>query len=318
MSIYAVIKIVLMLVILFFIVVGKWSKAKPKFDNKKSKSVSSNSNSVNQKSFPNNINPDSVVYISSVVDDSVFENWLKTASPDEVKKMMITALVKLHYDEFEINDVLKKRTTKLYRSLTKQQRDDIYLEPNDFQRDLYDYINGQIEGNPYLPGCPNTSADLMYSTFKQRFAKEELYNEQTFHEIMLYTEGLLRVTKDENYAEIIFFDDSKSPDNKKRRVGCSFSISSYRGSEGLHITLQKNNWGSEFAYMMRDDGFCESITMVKQDSIYRLLKLCDNANYGKDVVKYLYNHFSTYDYSAYLKILEWFNQNKITYTTFNN
>ena len=113
-----------------------------------------------------------------------------------------------------------------------------------------------------------------------------------------------------------FFNDLKSSDPEKQREGSHFWIESCRMSDGIQLSLYKNNWGAEADYMMNDSGFVESIKTVKGDDMQRLMSLCDNAENGSEVVEYLYKRFSPDGYSAYINILKWLEENGINMSSF--
>ena len=121
-----------------------------------------------------------------------------------------------------------------------------------------------------------------------------------------------------DFTEAEFFDDSKSPDPEKRKSGSHFWIESRRMSDGVRLILYKNNWGTAIDYQMRDDGFVESITTVKGEDMERLMKLCDYAENGREVVEYLHKRFSPDGYSAYINILQWFRDNNIGVSRWSN
>ena len=115
-----------------------------------------------------------------------------------------------------------------------------------------------------------------------------------------------------------FFNDSKSSDPEKQRVGSHFWIESCRMSDGIQLSLYKNNWGAEADYMMNDSGFVESIKTVKGEDMQRLMSLCDNAENGSEVVEYLHKRFSPDGYSAYINMLKWLEENGIKMSSFMN
>lgn len=115
-----------------------------------------------------------------------------------------------------------------------------------------------------------------------------------------------------------FFDDSKSSDPEKKRVGSHFWIESRRLSDGVQLSLYKDNWGAEADYMMSEDGFVESIKTVKGFDMQRLMVLCDFAKNGGEVVEYIYKRFSPDGYNAYLNILHWFDENGIETSSWTN
>lgn len=121
-----------------------------------------------------------------------------------------------------------------------------------------------------------------------------------------------------DFAKAEFFDDSKSPDPEKRKSGSHFWIESRRMSDGVRLILYKNNWGTAIDYQMRDDGFVESITTVKGEDMERLMKLCDYAENGREVVEYLHKRFSPDGYSAYINILQWSRDNNIGVSCWSN
>lgn len=121
-----------------------------------------------------------------------------------------------------------------------------------------------------------------------------------------------------DFAEAEFFDDSKSPDPERRKVGSSFGINSCRMSDGVRLILNQNNWGTAIDYQMRDDGFVESITTVKGEDMERLMKLCDYAENGREVVEYLHKRFSPDGYRAYINILQWSRDNNIGVSCWSN
>lgn len=121
-----------------------------------------------------------------------------------------------------------------------------------------------------------------------------------------------------DFSTAEFFDDSKSSDPEKQRVGSHFWIESCRMSDGIHLSLYKNNWGAEADYMMHDSGFVESIKTVKGEDMQRLMPLCDNAENGSEVVEYLYKRFSPDGYSAYINILKWIEENGVKMSSFVN
>ena len=121
-----------------------------------------------------------------------------------------------------------------------------------------------------------------------------------------------------DFKTVEFFNDSKSSDPEKQRVGSHFWIESYRMSDGIHLSLFKNNWGAEADYMMHDSGFVESIKTVKGKDMQRLMSLCDNAENGCEVVEYLYKRFSPDGYSAYINILKWLDENGVNMSSFVN
>lgn len=123
---------------------------------------------------------------------------------------------------------------------------------------------------------------------------------------------------DPDLAVVDFFDDTKSPDPEKHKVGSQFWMKSFRMSDGVHLTLNKNNWGSRVDYMMRDDGYVETIETVKGEDMQRLMLLCDNAENGREVVEYIYKRFSPDGYDAYLNILNWFEENGIKASSWMN
>lgn len=142
---------------------------------------------------------------------------------------------------------------------------------------------------------------------KRRNRKREDQDENTHSE---------RCLKD--FKTIEFFDDSKSSDPEKKRVGSHFWIESRRESDGVQLSLYKNNWGAEADYMMREDGFVETIITVKGIDMQRLMMLCDNAENGREVVEYIYKRFSPDGYNAYLNILQWFEENNIGVSHWSN
>ncbi len=115
-----------------------------------------------------------------------------------------------------------------------------------------------------------------------------------------------------------FFDDSKSSDPEKKRVGSHFWIKSHRESDGVQLLLYKNNWGAEADYMMTEGGFVESVKTVKGYDMQRLMVLCDFAQNGGAVVEYIYKRFSPDGYNAYLNILHWFDENNIETSSWMN
>ena len=62
-----------------------------------------------------------------------------------------------------------------------------------------------------------------------------------------------------DFKKVEFFDDSKSSDPEKKRVGSHFWIESRRESDGVQLSLCENNWGAEADYMMSEDGLSESL-----------------------------------------------------------
>lgn len=121
-----------------------------------------------------------------------------------------------------------------------------------------------------------------------------------------------------DFANADFFDDSKSSDLEKKRVGSHFWIESRKAPDGVQLSLYKNNWGAEADYMMREDGFVETIITVKGIDMQRLMMLCDNAENGREVVEYIYKRFSPDGYNAYLNILQWFEENNIGVSHWSN
>lgn len=121
-----------------------------------------------------------------------------------------------------------------------------------------------------------------------------------------------------DFKKVDFFDDSKSSDPEKKRVGSHFWIESRRESDGVQLSLCENNWGAEADYMMSEDGFVESYKTVKGYDMQRLMVLCDSAQNGGEVVEYIYKRFSPDGYNAYLNILNWFEENKIETSSWTN
>ena len=121
-----------------------------------------------------------------------------------------------------------------------------------------------------------------------------------------------------DFAKAEFFDDSKSSEPGKRREGSHFWIESCRMSDGIHLSLNKNNWGAATDYTMREDGFVESVKTVKGEDMLRLMKLCDNAENGSEVVEYLHKRFSADGYKAFLNMLQWMEDNNIGMTCWSN
>jgi len=142
---------------------------------------------------------------------------------------------------------------------------------------------------------------------KRRNRKREDQDENTHSE---------RYLKD--FKTIEFFDDSKSSDPEKKRVGSHFWIESRRESDGVQLSLCENNWGAEADYMMSEDGFVESYKTVKGYDMQRLMVLCDFAQNGGEVVEYIYKRFSPDGYNAYLNILDWFDENNIETSSWTN
>lgn len=118
----------------------------------------------------------------------------------------------------------------------------------------------------------------------------------------------------EDAASVDFFNDLKSPDINKQRVGSHFWIECRR----MRLTLYKNNWGSEIDYKFRDDGFIETIHSIPEDKMPKLMKLCNNAKSEKAIVRYLYDRFSQDGYASYNNILVWLKENNIEYSTYWN
>ena len=121
-----------------------------------------------------------------------------------------------------------------------------------------------------------------------------------------------------DFKKVEFFDDSKSSDPEKKRVGSHFWIESRRESDGVQLSLCKNNWGAEADYMMSEGGFVESYRTVKGCDMQRLMVLCDFAQNGGEVVEYIYKRFSPDGYNAYLNILHWFDENGIETSFWTN
>jgi hypothetical protein len=121
-----------------------------------------------------------------------------------------------------------------------------------------------------------------------------------------------------DFKKVDFFDDSKSSDPEKQRMGSHFWIESRRASDGVQLSLYKNNWGAEADYMMREDGFVETIITVKGIDMQRIMVLCDNAENGREVVEYLHKRFSPDGYRAYINILQWFRDNNIGVSCWSN
>lgn len=121
-----------------------------------------------------------------------------------------------------------------------------------------------------------------------------------------------------DFKKVDFFDDSKSSDPEKKRVGSHFWIESRRESDGVQLSLCENNWGAEADYMMSEDGFVESYKTVKGYDMQRLMVLCDFAQNGGEVVEYIYKRFSPDGYNAYLNILHWFEENGIETSSWTN
>lgn len=121
-----------------------------------------------------------------------------------------------------------------------------------------------------------------------------------------------------DFAKVDFFDDSKSSDPEKKRVGSHFWIESRRESDGVQLSLCENNWGAEADYMMSEGGFVESYKTVKGYDMQRLMVLCDFAQNGGEVVEYIYKRFSPDGYNAYLNILHWFEENGIETSFWTN
>lgn len=121
-----------------------------------------------------------------------------------------------------------------------------------------------------------------------------------------------------DFKKVDFFDDSKSSDPEKKRVGSHFWIESRRESDGVQLSLCKNNWGAGADYMMSGGGFVESYKTVKGYDMQRLMVLCDFAQNGGEVVEYIYKRFSPDGYNAYLNILNWFDENKIETSSWTN
>ena len=142
---------------------------------------------------------------------------------------------------------------------------------------------------------------------KRRNRKREDQDENTHSE---------RYLKD--FKTIEFFDDSKSSDPEKKRVGSHFWLESRRESNGVQLTLCKNNWGAEADNMMSGGGFVESYKTVKGYDMQRLMVLCDNAENGREVVEYLHKRFSPDGYRAYINILQWFRDNNIGVSCWSN
>lgn len=121
-----------------------------------------------------------------------------------------------------------------------------------------------------------------------------------------------------DFKKVVFFDDSKSSDPEKKRVGSHFWIESRRESDGVQLSLCENNWGAEADYMMSEGGFVESYKTVKGYDMQRLMVLCDFAQNGGEVVEYIYKRFSPDGYNAYLNILDWFDENNIETSSWTN
>ena len=121
-----------------------------------------------------------------------------------------------------------------------------------------------------------------------------------------------------DFRKVEFFDDSKSSDPEKQREGSHFWIESRRESDGVRLSLCKNNWGAEADYMMSEGGFVESYKTVKGYDMQRLMVLCDFAQNGGEVVEYIYKRFSPDGYNAYLNILHWFDENGIETSSWTN
>ena len=115
----------------------------------------------------------------------------------------------------------------------------------------------------------------------------------------------------EDAASVDFFNDLKSPDIDKQRVGSHFWIACRR----MRLTLYKNNWGSEIDYKFREDGFIETIHSIPEDEMPKLMKLCNNAKSEKTIVRYLYDRFSQDGYASYSNMLAWLKENGIEYNT---
>ena len=118
----------------------------------------------------------------------------------------------------------------------------------------------------------------------------------------------------EDGASIEFYNDVKSPDLDKRRVGSSFMINCNK----QRLMLLVNHWGTELDYKLREDGFIEMIYSVREEQMPKLMKLCENAKNSKEIVTYIYNRFSKDGYKAQINILNWLKVNDVEYTSWSN
>ena len=118
----------------------------------------------------------------------------------------------------------------------------------------------------------------------------------------------------ENGASIEFYNDVKSPDLDKRRMGSSFMINCNK----QRLMLLVNHWGAELDYKLREDGFIEMIYSVREENMPKLMKLCENAQNSKEIVTYIYNRFSKDGYKAQINILNWLKLNGVEYSSWSN
>ena len=118
----------------------------------------------------------------------------------------------------------------------------------------------------------------------------------------------------ENGASIEFYNDVKSPDLDKRRMGSSFMINCNK----QRLMLLVNHWGAEMDYKLREDGFIEMIYSVREENMPKLMKLCENAQNSKEIVTYIYNRFSKDGYKAQINILIWLKGNDVEYSSWSN
>lgn len=111
--------------------------------------------------------------------------------------------------------------------------------------------------------------------------------------------------------QIEFFDDSKSPDLEKRRVGSHFWIIADDSDGDSRLSFYKDNWGTRADHFVSEDGYVETVRAVKGNDLKRLMQLCDNAATVEQTADYLYKRFSPDGYKAYSHILDWLEENHI-------
>lgn len=111
--------------------------------------------------------------------------------------------------------------------------------------------------------------------------------------------------------QIEFFDDSKSQNLEKRRVGSHFWISADDSDDEPRLSFYKNNWGTKADYFISEGGYVETVCAVKGDALKRLMQLCDKSETVTQVADYIYRRFSPDGDRAYLHIHEWLEENHI-------
>lgn len=111
--------------------------------------------------------------------------------------------------------------------------------------------------------------------------------------------------------QIEFFDDSKSPDLEKRRVGSHFWIIANDSDGDSRLSFCKDNWGTRADHFVSEDGYVETVRAVKGNDLNRLMQLCDYSENVTQVADYIYKRFFPDGDSAYLHILDWLEENHI-------